>query len=489
MKSADFWIWLFVPCLAAVSAGAQSWTPKPWLDDLAQARQAFEAKYANLEWLANDRQVSLASLFNTAAASLQRASSDVEARAVFDRLARGVADAHVVIDWPNPHGAAAASAAIAPTPADGAAKFCANLGFDATQMRAGLAQYLRGYSSVGSDGIFPAGVVNAGAERVGVLRIGLFEAEAYPALCTKAFEALKPIADPCTDACQDKISDWIYAQMTVELEAQLGAVKAAGATTLLVDLTANPGGTEWTWAAVRTMSAKTLLSDRRGFVRGEHWSKKWANTADQLRAAATKAAPDDRTRLLEWAAKSDAAHKVAETPCRPGDGCEWTPIADYGTGLVGQARSDEFAGKPWGRLVFDAAQFPYHDGVWSGPTLVLVDERTGSAAEAFAAILQDNQAAVIIGSRTSGSGGGFTDGGTPTVLTNSGGIVRMPDFVSFRADGSNRVSGVIPDFLVGMRVTDGSRFRIKLIMEQLPQAINRAKFLARPHPVEHGSTQ
>jgi hypothetical protein len=64
--------------------------------------------------------------------------------------------------------------------------------------------------------------------------------------------------------------------------------------------------------------------------------------------------------------------------------------------LVGSARAGTFAGKPWADLVFSIAQFPYHDSAWSGPLLVLVDDETWSAAEEFAAVLQDNGAAVII---------------------------------------------------------------------------------------------
>jgi hypothetical protein len=53
-----------------------------WLADLAQLRQAVETKYGNLEWLTNDRQVSLSSLFDTVASSLQRTNSDIEAKAI-----------------------------------------------------------------------------------------------------------------------------------------------------------------------------------------------------------------------------------------------------------------------------------------------------------------------------------------------------------------------------------------------------------------------
>jgi len=78
----------------------------------------------------------------------------------------------------------------------------------------------------------------------------------------------------------------------------------------------------------------------------------------------------------------------------------------------------------------------------------LVDRETWSAAEYFAALLQDNQAATVVGELTGGAGCGYTDGGIPTKLKNSGARLKMPDCVRFRADGSNEVNGITPDVLV-----------------------------------------
>jgi len=56
-----------------------------------------------------------------------------------------------------------------------------------------------------------------------------------------------------------------------------------------------------------------------------------------------------------------------------------------------------------------------------------------SAAEEFAAVLQDKGAAVIMGTCTGGAGCGHTNGGTPTTLTNSRAVLQLPDCVRFRA--------------------------------------------------------
>jgi C-terminal processing protease CtpA/Prc len=213
-------------------------------------------------------------------------------------------------------------------------------------------------------------------------------------------------------------------------------------------------------------------------MRGEHWAKHWLELATELRANARKASPVDRRRLLAWAADADAARRQAERPCSvTSSSCSRIATAGYSTGLVGSARSGTFAGKDWGAQVFSPAQFPYHDGVWDGPLLVLVDQETWSAAEEFAAVLQDNKTAVIFGARTGGSGCGYTDGGTPTTLKNSGAVLKLPDCVRFRADGSNEVRGIMPDEVVALRADDGMRFRARLIAEKLASAVAKAKAL------------
>jgi hypothetical protein len=96
-----------------------------------------------------------------------------------------------------------------------------------------------------------------------------------------------------------------------------------------------------------------------------------------------------------------------------------------------------------GLIATEVIVVPYHDGVWPGPLAVLVDNETWSAAEEFAALLQDNHAAVIVGTRTGGAGCGHTWGGTPTVLENSGAAFKarliqkhLPDALALAADSA-----------------------------------------------------
>jgi C-terminal processing protease CtpA/Prc len=176
----------------------------------------------------------------------------------------------------------------------------------------------------------------------------------------------------------------------------------------------------------------------------------------------------------------DLLRQDAEKPCPTPNPCAPEKPSRY-MSLVPSAPASEFYGKPWGKAVFAPAEYRYRNGEWDGPLLVLVDERTGSAAENFAAILQDNHAAIIFGSRTVGSGGGYVDGGTPTTLKHSGGVLIVPDNAIFRADGSNEVEGVIPDVQIGIRFTDGAALKSRLIMAHLSEALRLAKAQYKVH--------
>jgi len=472
--------WLLVASIVcAASAAAQAFDPAPWAADLEQARRAFHEKYANLDWLEREREVRLDPLFDDLAKRLQRAQSEAQTMSVFNRLVQKVDDGHVEIDWPEPQAAiASAGSANTSSPSD----LCSRLGYDIRQNAPGTAQALAGYVplSVGTNP-FDAGTVIIDRTKIGILRIGIFQPQGYPELCHDAVRRQAiPLNQPCDEICENRIVTSAYRRLTQAVEQRIGQLKSAGATLLLVDISHNGGGSEWAEAVARMFSARQLVSERRGFVRGEHWATQWADLSNDLREFAKSASGEDRRRLLAWAAEADTALKDARTTCPvTTTACSRIPTAGYSTGLVGSARSGTFDGKDWGALIFSPAQFPYHDGTWDGPLIVLTDQETWSAAEEFAAVLQDNKAAVILGARTGGAGCGHTNGGTPTTLKNSGAVLELPDCVRFRADGSNEVRGIVPDVPVAIRANDGVQFRAALILEKLPEAVARAKALQR----------
>lgn len=454
-------------------ACADPFDPAAWLADLEQARQAFHEKYGNLDWLEGEREVGVDKVFEDLAKRMSRARNEAQAISVFNRLVRKTGDGHVAVEWPEPTAAATTSGAVKPD-------LCGSIGYDQRQNEPGTAQALPGYTKLASTGSpFEAGTLIVGDTKLGIVRIGVFQPQGYPELCRAAVHELAvPANKPCDDECQNNIVTLAYRDLTVALEQRLKELEAAGATTLLVDVTNNGGGSEWAEAAARMFSSRQLVSERRGFVRGEHWARQWRDLGGQLREFARDAPAADKQRLLRWAAEADAALRQAQTPCpATSRACTRIAIAGFSIGLVGSAPAGAFDGKEWGVLVFNPAQFPYHDGVWDGPLIVLTDQETWSAAEEFAAVLQDNRAAVVMGARTGGAGCGYTWGGTPTRLKNSGAVLKLPDCVRYRADGSNEVRGILPDVPVAVRADDGLALRARLIAEKLPEAIARARAL------------
>jgi hypothetical protein len=466
---------------APAEAPAAAWSPEPWLADLAQARVALTTRYANLEWLLTEREVDLDALFARAEAALRGARSDSEAIAVFNRLVQRIGDGHVTLDWPRPPAPAAAATPAPPAPPT-AASYCRARGYSPPGNAAGLAPALAGYQAIAEGDLLPAGTIEASGARAGILRIPVFDPHASTSLCVEAAEALGlPLDRPCDPECEDRLITEAYRRLGLAMQDRLARLRAAGATVLIVDLTGNGGGSEWTEAAARMLSRRPLRSARLGFVRGEHWQRTWTRQAEQLRAAAEGASPADRARLLAWAAEADSARAEAQRRCPPtGDrACPWLGRAGFATGLVGEAPAGAFAGKDWAVHVFTPAQHTYRDGAWDGPVIVLTDQDTASAAEQFAALLQDNRAAIILGARTAGAGCGHTWGGTPTRLTHSGATLNLPDCARFRADGSNEVRGILPDLAIPWRSNDGRAFRARLLEAALPEAIARARALDR----------
>ena len=333
--------------------------------DLAQTREAFATKYANLEWAVFEREADLPALFAETRTRIESAASAADAQAAFDRLARRLGDGHVRFRWPNP----GAPAHTVPVQAN-----CKALGYDPNMQGAPLATLLPGFTALGGASVFPAGVAQVAGHKLGILKIGVFAPQGYPELCEAALAALaiEP-GSSCDDACSDRIEAWAAAQMTRDLIARLRAIRASDAEGLLVDLAGNGGGTEWEEAAVRMMTPQRLSSHGVGFVRGPHWAKEFRETEVELRAAARTAPRADRKFLLGLADQVAGREREANTlviprPC----GAASTPrapgsdavsmVRDLSSRLT-PPRSMASPGRAWSSL---PCSFPMKKGSGTG---------------------------------------------------------------------------------------------------------------------------
>ena len=120
----------------------------------------------------------------------------------------------------------------------------------------------------------------------------------------------------------------------------------------------------------------------------------------------------------------------------------------FTTGLLAAPPSIETEGLTVGPSLFKALDYGPRSTAWRGPLAVLMDHDTASAAELFAALLRDNDAAALIGEKTHGSGCGYTNGGIQAVLEHSRLEVWLPDCVRHRRGGGNERAGIAPDLPV-----------------------------------------
>lgn len=453
-------------------AAAPVWDPGPWLSDLAQIRTAIDETYPNRDWLIGEREVSLDHWFQRTADSIRASHNDADARSALDRLVERFNDGHVLIRWPVPKlaEAAAGPSQSPPLQASSIPAFCAARGFDAGQVTTGTGAALPGYRKIEGDGLFQAGLVQTKSKTIGVIRIGAFSPQGYPATCEMAVAKLHiAIEAPCDAACDDRLVTEAYAIMTRTLMSTVEQLCTEGADVLMVDLTQNGGGSEWAEAAARIVSPVTLRSAPVAVLRGERWIRRWRELAAKLHKQSVRSPLADRTTLEDYSAKAEAIANGLR-PCT-GPACSRLANVGYASGLLAALPSGQLAGKEWGADVFSPSQYPYRDSVWKGPVIVLVDSETWSAAEQFAALLQDNHAAVVMGTRTGGAGCGHFDGNDPITLTHSKATLELPNCVRFRSDGSNEVSGVVPDVSTGVRWNDGPAFAGRLSMSRLPEAV------------------
>lgn len=479
---------VLVVLLLAPFAGLRAQAADPalstqqWLDDFAQLRREMSDHYANLEWAVERRGLDLPRLAADTEMRLRAARTDADARATLTAFLRAFGDGHLGVRWPAP----APAAAVAPASARDADRpgVCASKGYRSAAWPPGVAfSRLAGYRSLtgAASRYFPAGLLRVGRSAIGILRIGLFSERSFPELCEEAARQLGvPPEGPCEDGCAGPLERETANLLTRRLEEQVRALRAAGAGAILVDLTDNGGGSDWVRAAARMLTPVRLREPRQGFVRHPHWAGQFRDRIEQVDNDLRTAAPRDRPLLMRARAGFAAALAAAEVRCDrstlwSGGRPTCSQVSDagpfFGSGALSYLAREDLPRDVLCCYLFGALRYTYREGFHAGPLIVLVDRETASAAEYFAALLQDNGAATILGEPTYGAGCGYTNGGIATVLDHSRAEIHMPDCLRYRADGTNEVEGITPDALVPWRGNDSALQRARRVAEALPDAL------------------
>lgn len=471
-------------CLYLSSAGetyGQTINTNAWLEDFAQLKREMSDHYANLEWAIEHRGLDLKQLSERTESRLRQARSDREAQTTIESFLGEFGDGHLELIWARKGGD------IPAPPADSVPtkqpSLCERLGYRSQDASPRLVfSRLNNFREIKNEDSrhFPVGVLSLpGGRNVGVIRIHLFSEYMFPELCEKAAsEAGLTGESPCDAECEDRIERTAANLLTAAFARQLTILKRSKIDALLVDITGNGGGTNWVEPAARTLSAKPLRSPRQAFIRHEHWTRQFRARLAAVEADTLQASSAHRDVLLRAADTLRQAMRETQHPCaresvwenrKPACSLVANTPPLFPQSVLPYAKPGSLPNTPSSRYIFYPSRYAYAEGVYAGPLLVLVDRGTASSAEYFAAMLRDNRAATVIGEPTFGAGCGYTNGGIPTVLKNSGARVKIPDCVRARADGSNEVSGITPDVLIPWRRNDSLYQRVKRVFDVLSQ--------------------
>jgi Peptidase family S41 len=435
------------------TSSANGFDPAPWQQDFTQLLSAMSAHYANLAWAIKGRHMDLVKLREEAQAKLSHAHSDIEAQAIFEHFIAAFGDGHLSIKWSR-------TAAPIPQLENEPQDLCQRLGYSSRDNHSGIDfSLLPQFNPVAGEdaGMFPGGLLVISAHnKIGVIRIGLFAESGFPQACEQIVHKLS-LSDttPCEAECQNQIQQHVADYLTAALGRRANTLRKAGATSLLVDITDNGGGDNWVEATSRELSAVPLHESRYAFVKSEHWTK---DLEERLKDVDADIAHHHNSQHVLAHARAQLLEAIdaSQHPCDRNS--VWsTGILHcsqlvenllYTDALIPYARPGSYTGLVSKDVLYGPLNYVYTESRNRLPLYVIVDGNTWSAAEEFAATMQDNHAATIIGLPTGGAGCGYTNGGIPTILTNSKASVKMPDCVRIRPDGTNAVAGVTPDILV-----------------------------------------
>jgi peptidase S41-like protein len=453
---------------------------QPWLDDFHQLLGAMESHYADLEWAVRERHMDLPKLRQETEEKLRLAKDAQAEEQVLEQFLEAFGDPHLKIKWP------AAKVDTAPSRGSGSVEpLCTRLGYKDPQKKGIDFSALPDFSEVTGDGAdsFPGGLLTVNNTKVGVLRIASFTEQGFPLACESTVRDMRLDDDSACDADCPRGDIALEAgnRLTEAIVRRAQQLRALGASALLIDITHNGGGDDWNEAVARSLSPIPLVyEEHTGFIKHPAWT---AILQDRLQ----KVESDLNTGAEQSQILTQAALLLRKDIGLSKETCDRSRVFDDGilncslvvdgglfwSGVLPYAKPGSFPKLQSRKTLFGPLQYKYTESSHRLPLIVAVDVDTYSSAERFAALLQDNKAATVIGELTGGAGCGYVNEGIPTTLANSDAQVKMPDCVGFRKDGSNANDGVSPDIYVPWQQRDTPYTRADKLRAGLEKLVSR----------------
>jgi hypothetical protein len=453
---------------------------QPWLSDFHQLLGAMESHYADLEWAVHDRHMDLPKLRQETEEKLSLANDAETEERVLEQFLAAFGDPHLKIIWPATKAGAAPSGESGPLE-----PLCIRLGYKDPHKKGIDFSTLPDFAEVTGEGSdsFPGGLLTVNNTKVGVLRIASFTEHGFPSACESTVRDMHLNDDSACDAdCpRGDIAREAGNRLTDAIVLRAQQLRALGASALLIDITHNGGGDDWNEAVARSLSPILLVyEEHTGFIKHPAWTEILQNRLQKVESDLSARA-EPRQILMQ------AALLLRKDIALSKETCDHSRVFDDGilncslvvdgglfwSGVLPYAKPGSFTKLQSRKTLFGPLQYNYTESSQRLPLIVAIDVDTHSSAERFAALLQDNKAATVIGELTGGAGCGYVNEGIPTTLANSGAQVKMPDCVGFRRDGSNANDGVTPDVYVPWQLRDTPYTRADKVRASLEKLVSR----------------
>ncbi len=453
---------------------------QPWLDDFHQLIEAMDSHYSDLEWAINDRRMDLPKLRFQTEEKLRESADNQTAQRALEQFLNAFGDGHLSIEWPRND---ISSPALEPGAVE---PLCSRLGYK-TPSNAGIDfSLLPGFAVVPGEGaeLFSGGLLTLhGGKKLGLIRIASFTEHGFPMECSNTIRGMHlSNTSVCDRDCAKTIALKTANSLTETIVNRARQLRSLGASALLIDVTRNDGGDDWNEAVARSLSSIPLVNEGIGFIRYPNWTTTLESRLEDVESDLSKGA--EPKSVLEKAAQT-LRLAIAQSK----EHCDRSRVFEDGSlncslvvknilfwsGVLPYAKPGSFASLESKTVLFDPLQYEYKENAHRLPLYVAVDRHSWSSAERFAALLQDNEAATIIGELTGGAGCGFTNEGIPTTLTHSRAQVKIPDCVGFRKDGSNANDGVTPDIFVPWAARDTPYTKANKLLLYIEKALLRSE--------------
>lgn len=452
---------------------------QPWLEDFHELLREMSEHYADLEYAVEGRHMDMPQLRRETEQKLSVSCDEHEARRALQSFLGSFGDGRLEIVWSSPSPNATDT-----KPAD-AASLCIRLGYEKKPLNPGIDfGQLPEFTSIGGDGAdrFPGGILTLSEnQKLGVIRIPIFGERWFPEVCEQAVGKMH-LENPetCDQKCKKEIQYATGDLLTAMVVKRSKDLQSAGASAFLVDVTQNEGGSDWVDPVLRSFSSIPLQELPWGFIKHQHWTEELQKRLSDVEAdIKNQKEPRDLLQLAATRLRSGIAlsqEKCDRTSVWTDGKLTCSLVVSgllFSSGVLPYAAPGSLAALQSQSALFHPLDYAYTESSARPRLYVVVDSHTWSSAEYFAFMLQDNNAATILGEVTGGAGCGFTNGGIPTQLKNSHAMVKMPDCIHFRKDGSNANAGVTPDLLVPWSAHDSPYLRARKLYSSLVAGVTQ----------------